>query len=53
MQARASPAVERHDADVAKPHQISTKTVYKVVEKHPPGVAKPSRNAGFNKLPAA
>jgi hypothetical protein len=30
--------------------QISTKTVYKVVEKHPIDLAKPSRNAGSNKL---
>jgi hypothetical protein len=31
--------------------QISTKTVYKVVEKHPLDMPKPSRNAGFNNLP--
>jgi hypothetical protein len=33
--------------------QISTKTVYKVVEKHPLDMPKPSRNAGFNNLPVA
>jgi hypothetical protein len=38
---------------VAKPDEISTKTVHKVVEKHPLDMAKPSRNAGFNNLPVA
>jgi hypothetical protein len=33
--------------------QISTKTVYKVVEKHPLDMPKPSSNAGFNNLPVA
>jgi hypothetical protein len=33
--------------------QISTKTVYKVVEKYPLDMPKPSRNAGFNNLPVA
>jgi hypothetical protein len=33
--------------------QISTKTVHKVVEKHPIDMSKPSSNAGFNNLPVA
>jgi hypothetical protein len=49
----ASPTHGHDDVDVAKPRQISTKTVYKVVEKHPLDMAKPSSNAGFNKLPNA
>jgi hypothetical protein len=49
----ASPTHGRDDVDVAKPRQISTKTVYKVVEKYPLDMAEPSSNAGFNKLPVA
>jgi hypothetical protein len=49
----ASPTHGHDDVDVAKPRQISTKTVNKVVEKHPLDMAKPSSDAGFNKLPVA
>jgi hypothetical protein len=49
----ASPTLARNHVDVAKPHEISTKTVHKFVEKYPLDMAKPSRNAGFNKLPVA
>jgi hypothetical protein len=49
----ASPTRGRDHVDVAKPHQISTKTVHKVVEKYPLDMAKPSRNAAFNNLPVA
>jgi hypothetical protein len=43
-------ARRRTDACLTKVAQISTKTVYKVVENHPVDMSKPSRNAGLNKL---